>query len=199
MNKKIVAITGSYRKGGITDQAVDAILKTVSEKGAETHRIVLTEQGIEFCKNCRHCTADAPEKRRGKCVLEDNMERLLSLIDEAAGVVLAAPINFGDVTAIMKRFIERLVVYGYWPWGMKYPKNRIRKRDKKAVILTSSGAPAFIGRILMPSAAKAMKGAAEIIGARVVQSIHFGMVSMEEHQRLSPKQLKRAQAAARKL
>lgn len=199
MNKKIVAIVGSYRKNGITEQAVDAIFEMLSKNGAEIHKVVLLDRYIEFCKNCRHCTADDPSLRRGKCVSNDDLENVLALVDGADGIVLAAPINFGDVTAMMKRFIERLIVYGYWPWGMKYPQNRIRKRLKKAIVITSSGAPAFIGRILMPSAAKAMKGAAEVMGARVIRSIHFGAVSMEEHQRLSPKQVKMAQAAARKL
>ncbi len=42
----------------------------------------------------------------------------------------------------MKRFIERLLVYVYWPWGKSsLPKPRVKKCDKKEVIMTASGLP----------------------------------------------------------
>ena len=37
MGRKVVAIVGSYRKGGTVDTAVQAILEGARENGAETH------------------------------------------------------------------------------------------------------------------------------------------------------------------
>ena len=66
MGKRIVAIVGSYRKEGTIDTAVEAILAGAREKGATTHTIYLTEQHIEFCRNCRNCV-QPPGTERGKC------------------------------------------------------------------------------------------------------------------------------------
>ena len=100
---------------------------------------------------------------------------------------------------MMKRFIERLVVYAYWPWEKKFPENRIKKRTKKAVIVTSSTCPAWIGRFLMPDALRILKDATELAGAQVVEKLYYGMVCREESQRLNPKQVAAAQKACSRL
>ena len=99
------------------------------------------------------------------------MEQILTEIDISDGVVLGSPVNFSTVTAVMKSFIERLIVYSYWPWGSVIPKFRTKELNKKAVIVTSSAAPSFMGRIMMPNALGVMKTAAKCMGAKVVNSI----------------------------
>lgn len=64
MGAKIVAIVGSYRKDGVIDTAVEAVLAGAREKGANTHTIYLTEHHIEFCRNCRTCV-QTPGQERG--------------------------------------------------------------------------------------------------------------------------------------
>ena len=83
MAKKIIAITGSYRKGGIVERTVEAILKAAAEQGAETETVRLMERRIEFCTNCRKCTQPEGAKR-GPCVHRDEMADLLDRIE--AGV-----------------------------------------------------------------------------------------------------------------
>lgn len=58
MGKKIVGIVGSYRKDGIIDSAVSAILKGAQRRGAETKKIYLVDKDIAFCRNCRKCTQE---------------------------------------------------------------------------------------------------------------------------------------------
>jgi len=197
---KIVAIMGSYRRNGIIEQTVDAMLEAAGEAGAETDKIVLADENIEFCTNCRKCTSpEMPGMRRADCIFDDRMNDICDAIDAADGIVLAAPINFFTVIALTKRFIERLLVYVYWPWERLIPKPRIAKRDKKAVVMTASATPALIGRWMMPNATSVMKGAAKLVGAKVARTLYFGLVCKEEHQRLSPAQIKKAQKAGRLL
>jgi multimeric flavodoxin WrbA len=66
MNKRVVAIVGSYRKGGVTETAVEAILEGARAKGADTQFIRLSDHPLEFCTNCRRCTQD-PGEARGTC------------------------------------------------------------------------------------------------------------------------------------
>ena len=200
MTVKVFAIVASYRKGKTIDSAVSAILEGAKDKGAQTKKIYLLDKHIEFCTNCRSCTQKKVEDRRGKCVHNDDMENILKEIDEAGAVVLGSPVNFGTVTAIMKRFIERLIAYGYWPWGEALaPVNRIAKADKKAVIVTSSACPAFIGRILMPGALGTLKKAAKVMGAKVIKSLYFGPVARREESQLSEKALRKARKAGEEL
>ncbi len=199
LSKRIIAIVGSYRKGGISDQTVDAIFEKARQRGAETKKYYLTDIPIQFCTNCRICMKDDPAKARGKCVINDDMGKLLTEIDTADGIILASPINDWTVTAIMKRFLERLSVYAYWPWEQAEPKLRIKEKTRKAVIVTSSACPAIIGRFLMPNARQLLKALAECIGARVVKSLYFGAVCLEEKQRLNARQLAAAYRAAEML
>jgi len=56
MAKKIVAVVGSYRKGGVIDSLVTEVLSAAKEQGAQTSRLYLVDKHIEFCTNCRSCT-----------------------------------------------------------------------------------------------------------------------------------------------
>lgn len=199
MGKKIIGIVGSYRKGRIIDSAVSEILKGAEEHGAETKKVYLLDKHIEFCRNCRKCTQEKVDGARGNCVHHDDMEEILREIDDADGIVLGAPINFFNVTALMKRFIERLLPYAYWPWGQGVPKFRIKKMNKKAVTVTSSGCPAWLGRFIFAGALKVLKGAAKCMGAKVVKSLYIGTACLKEDQKLTEKTVLAAHKAGEKL
>ena len=77
MGKKVVAILGTYRKGGTLDAAVEAILEGARSKRATTSTIYLSEKHIEFCTNCRQCTQD-PGPERGRCRQKDDLEAIVS-------------------------------------------------------------------------------------------------------------------------
>lgn len=49
---KILAISGSYRDDGITDQTVEAMAQAIRAVGAENEVVQLREYPIEFCLNC---------------------------------------------------------------------------------------------------------------------------------------------------
>jgi multimeric flavodoxin WrbA len=199
MARKIVGIVGSYRKGRIIDSAVSAVLKGAEEKGAQTQKIYLVDKHIEFCTNCRTCAQQDTQGVRAPCIHDDDMEEILRQIDEADGIVLASPVNLGTVTAITKRFLERLIVYSYWPWGSPFPRPRIKKSNKKAIIITSSACSTFLGRIFFRNALVSLKWATKWMGANVVRSLYFGTVCLNEDSGLNDKALLRAKKAGAKL
>ncbi|HQM90308.1 MAG: flavodoxin family protein [Syntrophobacterales bacterium] len=182
MAKKIIAITGSYRKGGIVERTVDAVLQAAAEQGAETETIRLMDHPLEFCLNCRKCTQEAGPNRRA-CVHDDEMADILDRIEAADGVVLASPVNFFGVTAVMQRFIERLVCYAYWPWGKPGPALRVKDRGLKAVLVTSSAMPAAMGRMFTRSIAS-LKRAAQTLGAKTLGTLFVGTAALHERQEL---------------
>lgn len=199
MGKKIIGIVGSYRKDRTIDSAVSTVLRGAQDHGAQTKKIYLIDKHIKFCRNCRKCTEEKANRKRGSCVHHDDMEQILTEIDDADGIVLGSPINVSTVTAVMKKFIERLIVYAYRPWALKAPKFRTKQLNKKAVIVTSSAAPAFIGRILMPNALAVMKVAAKCMGAKVVKSLYIGTACQKEHQKLTESTVLAAHKAGEKL
>ena len=166
MGAKIVAIVGSYRKGGTVDAAVEAVLAGAREHGAATHTIYLTEQHIEFCQNCRTCT-QTPGEARGTCPQHDDLAAILSEIDAADGVVLGAPVNCFNVTAIFRRFLERLVGCCYWPWGQPMPRMREKVMWRKAAsfILRSTCAAAEKGGFIRMTLGRTGSGSRSSIDA----------------------------------
>jgi len=187
---KVTAIVGSYRKGGTVDRVIDEILAAAREAGAETTKIYLIDKHIEFCTNCRECT-QAPGAIRGACPLEDDMSAVLDAIEGADALVLGTSINFYTVTAVMKKFAERLLVYNFWPWGMLRPKMRNKKTDKRAVIVISSAAPAIMTRLLT-GAARLMKDAALMLGCRTIGVLTIGLAARSSKTEISPPILKKA-------
>jgi NAD(P)H-dependent FMN reductase len=194
---KIIAITGSYRKGGVTDLAVDEILAAAEACGAQVSRVRLTETQIGFCTNCRNCTQHQGVNR-GACSIADGMDRILDEIEKADGLVLASPVNFGAVTAVMKRFLERLVCYAYWPWGRRIPKVRNRRRDKHALLVLTSAAPAFLVRMQAGSTGM-LKQAANLLGAKTAGILAIGCAATREKPVLSARTSARARALGAKL
>jgi multimeric flavodoxin WrbA len=198
MPKTILAIVGTYRKAGVVDTAVNEILKAAQAAGVQTSKIYLIDKHIEFCTNCRACTQQ-PGPARGTCPINDDMTEILDRLDSADALVIASPINFFNVTAVTRKFLERLLVYVYWPWGSTIPKYRVTKPGKKAVLVTSSGAPAFIGKILFRPALGALKAISQCFGAKVVARLYFGLVAQQPDLTLNQKDLSRAYKAGLKL
>jgi hypothetical protein len=130
----------------VIDSAVDELLGAAAAAGAQTTKFYLVDEHIEFCTNCRSCTQQAGEEF-GRCVIDDRMRPILDEIERSDAIILASPMNFGTVTAVMKRFIERLVCFAYWPWGKMASSTRKRERTKRAVVVASSAAPALLARL----------------------------------------------------
>ena len=197
MGKKVVAILGTYRKGGTIDTAVEAMLEGARSKQAATHTIYLTDRRIEFCTNCRHCT-QSPGPERGRCKQDDDLESILTEIEAADAVVLASPVNLGNTTAIFRRFMERLIGYGYWPWGDHAPKPRSKVPTLKAALVASSAAPGFMIP-LFTGTRTALRMTAKILGAKPIASMWIGLSAGEPHHQLSPRVLARARRIGMKL
>jgi NAD(P)H-dependent FMN reductase len=190
MSNKVVAIVGSYRKGGNTDTLVEAVLAGARERGTETKKIYLLDHRIEYCRNCRSCT-QAPGAERGQCVIHDDVPGILSEVDSADAIVLASPENFYSATALFRTFLERLVGAAHWPWGQWSPKPRMKKLPRKAVLIATSAAPGFFINFT-PGVTKALNVAAGCLGARVVAKLWVGLAAQQAKPQLSEKVLLRA-------
>lgn len=201
MVKNILIVNGSYRDDGITDRATEIIGGYLVSEGAHVKTIMLRDVDIDFCFNCRECMqkpGDAPEP----CVQKDAMGQIVEKIEGADAFVLAAPTNLGSVTAIFKRFMERLSVYAYWPWGAPSPK--FRKDEvpdiyrKKALIVTSSAAPGILARWFFGTT-RQLKYTAKIIGADTIGILNTGLIAGSNHADLPDSTVRKIKKLIRKL
>lgn len=167
-----------------------AVLEGAREKGAETHTIYLTCQHLEFCTNCRECT-QTPGTERGKCVQQDDLELILGEIEAADALVLGSSVNYYNVTALYRRFLERLLGFTFWPWGQKAPGLRIPLRPRKAVLVASAAMPGFLIP-LTTGATRALRLTAKMLGARTVGSLWIGLAAGKPHHALSARVRERA-------
>jgi len=190
MASKVVAIVGSYRKGGTVDTVVGAVLAGAREHGAETKKIYLIDQRIEYCRNCRRCT-QAPGEARGKCAIEDDVSGILAEVDTADAIALGSPVNYYNVTAVFRTFLERTLPCIYWPWGQWGPKPRTKELRRMAVLISASAAPG----VFLPFATgvpKALRVSAMSLGARPVAKLWIGLAAQSAKANVSDKMLLRA-------
>ncbi len=98
---KVLAISGSPRKGGNSDVLCDQFLKGAAEAGHECAKINLKEKNISPCMACYGCT------KSGECVKKDDMGQIQQELVEADVIVLATPVYFYSMDAQMKIMIDR--------------------------------------------------------------------------------------------
>jgi len=107
---RVLGISGSPRRGGNTDLLLEEVLTGAASKGAETKTINLTELKIEPCQHCDACLV------KGKCKINDDMQKIYDEFRTADHIVLASPIQFMTVTAHLKAMIDRCQAL----WACKY-------------------------------------------------------------------------------
>ena len=107
--KKIYVINGSPRINGNTKKLAMAFSEG-AESVPETEVKVTDLSQIRFsgCKSCYACKLDN-DKTYGRCNLRDELTPILDEIINADGILFASPIYFGEVTSLMRAFIERLL------------------------------------------------------------------------------------------
>jgi multimeric flavodoxin WrbA len=123
---------------------------------------------------------------------------MLKEIEAADAVVLASPVNYYNVTAIFRRFLERLLGFTYWPWGQNGPALRSKLHPRKAVLVAAAGMPGFLIP-LATGAARALRLAAGMLGAKPVGKLWVGLAAGEARHTLSARTIERARRMGMKL
>ncbi len=194
----IVAINGSYRDDGMTDHLVATATSALAESGASIDVVTLRDCPIEFCLNCRECMRE-PGDKPGHCVLEDGMQHIIHRMEQADAFILASPTNYSTVTALFKRFMDRLSPNGYWPDSQVGPTPRRQGQpDRKVMLIASSAAPGLMGRYLF-NTISSLKIAAHTIGGKPVSTLFVGFSEYRAEHGESPKLERKIRRKALKL
>jgi multimeric flavodoxin WrbA len=101
---KAIAINGSPRKGGNTENLLKQVLAPLAAAGWETEFVQLGGKEIRGCKACNHCfdTKNARCGQKNDC-FNECMDKMVG----ADAIILGSPTYFTDVTSEMKALLDR--------------------------------------------------------------------------------------------
>ncbi|RJX35051.1 MAG: flavodoxin family protein [Desulfarculus sp.] len=118
---RIVAIYGSPRRQGNTAALLDQAVAGARSAGATVEPLVLRDLEMSPCLEIYGC------KKDGRCVIQDDFQRVYDLCLASQGLMLASPIFFYAVSAHAKIMLDRfqsLWVKKYWierrPFGQRH-------------------------------------------------------------------------------
>jgi multimeric flavodoxin WrbA len=126
---RLLAIAGSPRRGGNSDALLDACAEGARAAGADVDLLVVAEAGIGPCTGCNGCSAD------GECIVLDGMQAVYQRIDAADAVVVATPVYFATVPAVLKALYDRCQPY----WARRYLLHRPIERRRHGGLLVVGG------------------------------------------------------------
>jgi Multimeric flavodoxin WrbA len=104
MDKRVLIIAGSPRKGGNSDFLCEEFGRGAKDAGNEVETVFLRERRIGYCLGCGACINNG-----GSCVQKDDMAAILAKAVAAEVIVLATPVYFYAMSGQMKTFIDRTV------------------------------------------------------------------------------------------
>jgi len=107
MMMKTLIINGSPRKNGNTATLLNELKKHLN---GEVNQIDTYYAKSLPCYDCRYCWTNAG------CVIEDEMQDVYKMMEEADNVVIASPVYFGNLTGSLLNWASRLQYF----WVSRY-------------------------------------------------------------------------------
>jgi multimeric flavodoxin WrbA len=154
---KNLVFNGSPRKNGGTVMLIEELEKHLN---GEFTVIDSYQSEISPCIDCRYCWTN------DRCVIEDEMAKVFSLINEADNIIIASPIYFAELTGQLLSLMSRL----QYIWTAKrFRKTEILspKKRRGALILVDGGAG------YTESAMAMGKRLLRIMGTEFIDSVYF--------------------------
>ena len=102
MNKKVLILSSSPRRGGNSDTLCDEFMRGAKESGNQVEKIFLKDKHINYCTGCSVCSL------HGKpCPQKDDANEIVEKMIAADIIVMATPVYFYTMSAQMKTLIDR--------------------------------------------------------------------------------------------
>ncbi len=103
--KKVTAFVGSARKHGTWNSVQRFLTELASRGDVETEIVRLSDCRVETCRGCKNCFETGEET----CpYASDDRTMLIEKMMASDGVVFASPVYTFQVSAVMKKFLDRL-------------------------------------------------------------------------------------------
>jgi len=103
---KILVMQASPNEDRLTATMAKEAMKGAKSVGAECELIHLKQIKLEACLACEDGWGRC--RKESLCIIEDDLEKMRTLMSEADGIVLGTPVYFGEVAEVVKNFFDRL-------------------------------------------------------------------------------------------
>ena len=136
--KKIMIIDGGPRKNFNTASMLQKFAEGAMSASDQIEVKTVRLYGMDYkgCMSCMACKIKG--KASNVCKFKDALTPVLEEIAQVDGLVLGSPIYFGDVTAQMRAFLERLA----FPWLSYNDYSMIAPKRMPVVLMeTMNGLP----------------------------------------------------------
>jgi multimeric flavodoxin WrbA len=132
---RVLCIAGSPRRHGNSERLLDAFIAGVEAGGGTAIKLVAKDAGVDVCLGCNACS------RNGRCIQRDGMDAVYRELDSADAIVVASPVFFATVPAVLKTLLDRCQPY----WVRRYVLNEPRPPFKRpgAILLVGGGGDPF--------------------------------------------------------
>ena len=104
----VLAINASPRKDRNTATLLRHALDGAASVGAKTEMIHLIDHRYSGCVSCFACKRKGT-KFIGQCAVKDALSPILDKAMRSKAIFFGSPIYLGDVTSLMRAFLERLI------------------------------------------------------------------------------------------
>ena len=101
MNKNVLIISSSPRKGGNSETLAASFAKGAQEAGNRVETVYLREKQYSFCKGCFAC------RKLGHCVINDDAVELAARMHDADVLVFVTPVYYYSVSGQLKTILDR--------------------------------------------------------------------------------------------
>lgn len=172
MNKKVLILSGSPRKGGNSDLLCDEFMRGAKEAGNEVIKINVASKKVAPCRACYFC-----REHEGECVFKDDMAEILQSMIDADVLVLASPVYFYSIDAQLKAVIDRTVAR----W--------LEVKDKEFYYIMTA---ADNDRSAMDTTLACFRGYAECVNGAKEMGVLYGTGVYEQGEILNSQTMKQA-------
>lgn len=116
MEKNILVLTASPRKGGNSDLMAEAFIKGATESGHSVTKFEIRNHKFNGCRACDTCWSKGTA-----CSFNDGFTELAPLLEKADTIVFATPMYWFGFPSQLKAAIDKL--YAYFVAACKIPLN----------------------------------------------------------------------------
>jgi len=187
---KILSIYGSPRRNGNTSLLLKKAVQGAIEAGAEVEEVVLRDLKMSPCLEIYAC------KKTGRCVVQDDFQKVYDKLLACHGLMLASPIFFYTVSAHTKILMDRcqsLWAKKYWLEKIPFGKgNTIRKG-----LFISAGATK--GKRLFEGTLLSIRYFFDVLDAELWQALLYRSLDFKDDVLKHPEYLEESYKAGREL
>lgn len=187
---KIVALYGSPRRKGNTSLLLNQAVSGAREAGATVEEVWLRDLKMSPCLETYGC------KKTGRCILQDDFQKVHDLLLECSGLMLASPVFFYTVSAHTKILMDRcqaLWVRKYWIEQAKFGE---RAPTRKGLFI-SAGATS--GKKLFEGISLTVRYFFDVMDVELFRSLLYRGLDLEGDVLEHPEYLEEARQAGREL